>query len=482
LCAALALGACSSVDEQASERSTTTSTTPARRPKVKPATLEGPITVGEQSGPADPKPLELDKIGYVQEEWFASGTATKFTGEEDRDPDGRWSATPAGTAPYKVRFIVRRPKDAADFNGTVVVEWLNVTVVEAAPEWAYASPAIVDDGAAWVGVSAQALSIMGGQSLLQSGDARQAEASGGIKNTNPERYASLDHPGDPYAFDIFSQVGAALRSPGDKAPLGEGRAANVIGAGESQSAGFLTGYVNAIQPIADAYDGFFVHSRGAGAARLDATRAIGASDAYRVRTDLDVPVLLFETETDVGPLLKYGLARQPNTKKIVTWEVAGTAHADGFLVGGQFSACPYPINDGPQHWVATAAMSALLRWVEKGTHPPVGDRIETTGDGTTVTRDEDGLALGGIRTPSVDAPVSELTGASAPGAPVLCALFGKSTPFDTATLQQRYGTKEGYLQAFDTALDAAVAKGFVRKADRAAYAAEGRAFAFPPTA
>ena len=137
---------------------------------------------------------------------------------------------------------------------------------------------------------------------------------------------------------------------------------------------------------------------------------------YRFRDDLDVPVLVFETETDVGPLLAYATARQPDTDHLRIWEVAGTAHADAHLVGPNFTFCSRPINDGPQHWVAKAAMEALLGWVDGGAAPSPGEPIGTEEpESTAIVRDERGLAIGGIRTPSVDVPVSALSGES-PGA------------------------------------------------------------------
>jgi alpha/beta hydrolase family protein len=48
----------------------------------------------------------------------------------------------------------------------------------------------------------------------------------------------------------------------------------------------------------------------------------------RIRTDLDVPVFMFETQTDLA-VLGYAPAQQPNTARIRTWEVAGTSPADG---------------------------------------------------------------------------------------------------------------------------------------------------------
>ena len=492
LVAVVLAAACSSDDDEASGEATTETTTevttettsapePARTPNAEPATLEGPITVGELSPPADPRPVDLAAIGYTQEEFFASGTATAYAAAGDIGADGRWQTTPTTTAPYRTRLLVRRPSDPAQFNGTVVVEWLNVSAVEAAPDWAYVGQVVIDEGAAWVGVSVQAFGVVGGTSLIDTGSSEQDAASGGIRGSNPERYGSLEHPGDAYAFAIYSQIGAAIRSPGAVPVLGEGEATTVVAAGESQSAGFLTTYVNAIQPVDDVFDGFFVHSRGAGAAQFDGNPAIrGSATAYRVRDDLDVPVLVFETETDVGPLLRYAAARQPDSALVRVWEVAGTAHADAHLVGREFGLCPGGINDGPQHWVAKAGLDALLRWIRDGEEPPSGEPIETTGpEGTTVVRDERGLALGGIRTPSVDVPVSALSGEAAPGGDILCALFGSSTPFDAATLSTLYPTQEVYLEQFDLALDNAVAAGFVRTADRDGYAAEARAVTLP---
>jgi hypothetical protein len=447
-----------------------------RTPHVDAAVLEGPITVGELSPPADPRAVDLAAIGYVQEEFFASGTATAYATDEPLGEDGRWSAAPAATAPYRTRFLVRRPSDPERFNGTVVVEWLNVTVVETAPEWAYTSRAIIDAGAAWVGVSAQALGIVGGTPAIPG----VSQASAGIRADNPERYGSLEHPGDQYAFDIVSQIGAAIRSPGQVPVLGQGIVRSVVAAGESQSAAFLTTYVNAVQPVANVFDGFFVHSRGSGAAGLDGSLGMrGVGVAYRFRTDLDAPIVVFETETDVGPLLGYAAARQPDTDGLRTWEVAGTAHADAYLVGGTFALCPGGINTGPQHYVATAALEALMVWVEGGAAPPHGDPIQTAGaDGTTIARDGHGIALGGVRTPSVDVPVAALTGEAPAGAELLCALFGGGTPFDGATLTSLYPDQQAYLDAFDGALDRAIGLGFVRAADRDEFAAEARTVPF----
>src|SRR3546814_12489057 len=64
-----------------------------------------------------------------------------------------------------------------------------------------------------------------------------------LKKADAQRYASLQHPGDAYAYDIFSKAGQAARSA---SILGGLKAKHVLAAGESQSAGFLTNYVTTV--------------------------------------------------------------------------------------------------------------------------------------------------------------------------------------------------------------------------------------------
>jgi hypothetical protein len=442
------------------------------------ARLEGPITTGTLSPPFDPRATDVAAIGYVEEEWFASGVATRYQQNGERTRDGRWELTAVETAPYRTRIVIRMPSDPADFSGIVVLEWLNVTVFELSPDWAYLGDAIVRNGIAWIGISAQALGIEGGASLMDTGVTSQAAANQGLKATNPTRYSSLTHPGDAYAFDIYSQVGAALRGEDGKAALQGADVTRLLAIGESQSAVFLTAYVNGVAPLAQVFDGYFVHSRFDGAADFDGRPRVVDADArpgYQIRTDLDVPVFVFETETDV--IRGYGLARQPDTDLLRVWEVAGTGHSDTYLAGGHPDLWATPINDGPQHWVVDAAFTHLIAWVTDGCAPPHGTPIES--DGTRVRRDDHGIALGGIRTPDVDVPVATLSGAAPPGADPVRALLGSTTPFDEQTLRSLYPSKEVFVERFTASLDDAIARGYVRASDRAAYLARADAADIP---
>ena len=55
---------------------------------------------------------------------------------------------------------MNRPIDSGDFNGTVVVEGLNVFGgVDASPDWMQSHVELVRQGYAWVGVSAEAVGL-----------------------------------------------------------------------------------------------------------------------------------------------------------------------------------------------------------------------------------------------------------------------------------------------------------------------------------
>ena len=98
----------------------------------------------------EPVAYELAAVGYSNEEHFLAGTARSYAASPDE-------------APYRTRAIVRKPLDPARFNGTVVVEWLNVSGgVDAGPDWSFTHRHLMREGAAWVGVSAQRVGIEGG--------------------------------------------------------------------------------------------------------------------------------------------------------------------------------------------------------------------------------------------------------------------------------------------------------------------------------
>jgi hypothetical protein len=475
---AVVASACAGDDDDADDAAGTTTapteastTTTVPRPEGPAADLSEELTGGD--GVFVAAATEADLGGYVEEEFVAAGDASSYRAQGELTSDGEWTFETDAQAAYRTRVLVRRPADAADFSGTVVVEWLNVSGgVDANPEWATVYEEIIRAGHVWVGVSAQLIGVNGGP-VAVSAPGGEGIAGEGLSNIDPERYGSLDHPGDGFAFDIYTQVARALR---EGEALGDLEPQYLLAAGESQSAFALVTYANGVQPLTRAFDAFFVHSRGGASLPLtgageyaDIAGSIGRTPTI-VRTDIGVPVMVLQTEGDVTSVLGSIAARQDDTDDYRLWEVAGTAHADTRLVGATAEQldCGVPINDGPLHVVAKAALRGLDDWMRGGEPPAEAPRLETTGEPAAISRDADGIALGGVRTPPVDVPVVVLSGAPGSNPSTICLLLGSTTPLPAERIAALYESRTDYEQRFETAVDEAIDAGFVLEEDREA--------------
>ncbi|WP_370039061.1 alpha/beta hydrolase domain-containing protein [Nocardioides sp.] len=429
-------------------------TTPSGAAGTKPPADRVPLpTLSEPPAGLQGHPLwdswhELEPFGYTEQEWFVSGTA--------RAADG-------STAPYTTRVIVTRPQKRKDFNGSVMLDWVNVTAqFENAVDSLEGREELLRSGWAFVHVSAQAAGVCCTPLTPQVWD--------------PVRYAALDHPGDTYADDMFLQVARALRTKrvGDVRPMGRLKVRRVVAAGQSQSAGRLAGIVRAHPEGAGVIDGFLIHG---GLAGLD----------YEPR--LEVPVLQLNSdwaestgEADDDPLYRL-------------WDVAGSAHA-GLFIGYQqvfgsgprvaglpamdeqgyrdtidaagdygqmafnplYPACTVAGASFPMRYAVNTALRELDEWIRTGRAPRPAPRFEFEADGVTPARDADGNVLGGLRLPPIEVPVATYRSTD-------CELGGTTVPFDPITLQQRYPTFADYEQQLRRATNRAVRKGWLLPVD-----------------
>lgn len=455
----LAFGCLVSFQPGSSAQSTSRAATP---------TVGGPVTGGERGQPFGGFAVGATPAGYLEEERFLSGIATSYAKVGDWGTDGVWTAAPKSTADYKVRLLVRRPLDPGRFNGTLVVEWLNVTAMsEGAADYLQMAEEIVRAGYAWVGVGAQASGVNAPRT--------------GLKAWDPTRYASLVHPGDAYSYDIFSQAAQALKSP--NSPLGGLRVRDMLATGRSQSAFRLVTYINAVHPLTRLFNGYFVHSRGANAAGIAAEQLTRDADApippgARIRSDIDVPVFDLQTEGDMITLGSH-LTRQDASSRYRRWEIAGAAHTETprWVVEGSASldrgpGCKDPVNAAPHHAVVKAGLAALRRWVRDGVAPvqsPLIDLGAPAAADPAIARDAHGNAKGGIRLPELEAPTATLDGRrndvaqATPGTQNFCFLYGTTVAFDEAALRSLYGSHEAYVTRFNAAADALVRDGYWMK-------------------
>ena len=161
--------------------------------------------------------LELGSAGYVREEWFLEGSAHAYALSGARRADGRWQAiAPASRAPFKTRIVVYRPEDPLTLqrhrrrrvvqrerrrrrSARLVLPAPPPDARRALPGWACRCRRPASTAAAWC---------------------RACRS----RRPTPSATAPSSIPGDAFAFDIYSAVGRALRTPGS-GPLGPPRGA-----------------------------------------------------------------------------------------------------------------------------------------------------------------------------------------------------------------------------------------------------------------
>jgi hypothetical protein len=378
----------------------------------------------------------LSNYGYVEQEFFFSGTANTYA----TPAAGKAAEIATSGTAYRSRLLVRRPARQSRFNGVVIVEWFNVTNgYDTDVLWLYEKAFFIREGYAWVGVSAQNVGVAG--------------SPNGLKTWSPNRYGTLDVTaggtvgGDALAYDIYSQAAVAIRDV--PAVLGGLKATHLIAAGQSQSAGRLAPYLNGIHVRAPIYDGAFL-----------------TVNTTPIRTDLAIPLIKVLSETEANTS-----RNQPDSERIRTWTVAGATHSEQYSLLSRAAflqrdlhlqavdPCATPARSRVEiRYVYNAAVNALVRWMRTGTPAPHGPPLAF--EGTQLQRDRYGNALGGIRTAEMEVPVAK-------EAAQLCGLGGTHVPFDAVTLNALYPTHAGYVAKVTTAARAMVNAGFLMPADAA---------------
>ena len=458
--------------------------------------------------------INLAEVGYAEREFTMSGSDTIYKQSGSWSSNGKWAVSPSQTnVPYTTRLLVRYPTDPAKFNGTVVFEWLNDTTGgDQDPVWAQLYNELISKGYAYVGVTAQ----RPGMKDLATWD--------------PARYGALGDSNDGQSYEIFTQAANAVKAD-SAALLGGLTPKELIGTGDSQSAFRVDTYVDAIQPLTHAFNGFLGVGRAVTAAPIGEGLIATSPFPALIRTDNTMPFIQLNTQGDIEEL-DAAAARQPDNNYLRTWEVAGAAHIDAHeasyetetlalenptlqapscALGTPIEGTGTPL-DGhnqpdnmPLFEVEDAALAALQNWVTKGVAPAHGTPISTFplffGAYDLVNKNRYGVGEGGIRMPEAQVPAedysalnfsnlsesslnplqltTELEGAfesletgsisnEAVRDEGLCLLSGYFTDFSQSTLKSLYPTTASYASKFTTAANAEVSAGFMTPEDAAA--------------
>jgi len=465
----------------------------------------GPVPVTAESRPflgADHglPPIDLTKLGYVEEEFLVSGAANVY----DWAADGAITVkTP--NAPYTTRILVRRPATAGRFSGAVIVEPLfPARRWDWSMMWGYSHDYFLEHGDAWIGVTLPA-------------------SVAGLQKFNPARYAALSFknptpgvacPGGRGAstasdieeglrWDVLSQVGALLKSTTTGRPLNGFRVQALY---LTTQGGDLTTYVNAIHSHAmldngkPVYDGY-VAKAPSNAARINQCAAApGPGDSRQAIRNVGVPVIAVAAQ---GEVLATLASRRPDSDdpagRFRLYEVAGAGHIDRFAYIGfppledqqaagnlqgtaewPFAApCDpaIPLIDTPIMSLAfNAAFANLDRWVRQGVPAPRASRIEVKDGGSpqaSIVIDQFGHGVGGLRTPYVDVPLASFA-TNSPG-PGNCREMGRKFAFDATRLTALYSSEKGYAAKVAQSADRLVKDRWLTEGDARRVKAESSA-------
>ena len=403
----------------------------AATPRI-PAVTPVPTTADSAPyGSDDADVASLGAFGYVQEEFFISGTV-----------DG---------VPYTTRILVRRPADPGRFSGIVLAESIRST--------AHRSMWSIRD-----------YLLRSGHAYVELGSNRQAILDL-VKPSDRDRYAALDMPDvDPdarvfgHVQEIIAQGGMLLKSNLPAGPFAGFEVRRVILGGCSEQGVIVRVYMRDSHwqyrtaeggPI---YDGYFPAcvADWPDAVRFDSSRIVGNFASPGV----DIPVVHLTSQQEVESWPESGRRyRRPDSDApsdlYRLYEVAGMPH--GFFRSMSGTACgDRQASDFPGNHVANNALDKLIAWVDRGVLPPRAEHLATAGPSGAIERDADGNAIGGVRTTYVDVPVATYH---------TCMLSGYKAPFSHERLAEVYGSPEEYVSLVDRRLDALIRDGWYLEED-----------------
>lgn len=406
---------------------------------------------------------DIGEFGYIEEEYFIEGTAQHYEPIGKLSDDGKWTLQAVSTAPYKTRFIVRRPTDPTKFNGTVVLEWANVS---GGYEMSFMdSPGLYKEGFAYVAVSTQMNGLYGFEENPQ-----------GLIVWDSERYGDLSIPDDGLSYDIFTQVARAVGNDRPKNgidPMGGLVVEKMFAVGESQSGSRVLSYANGIQPIEKVFDAIIpVVSSGRGtdfAQEMAHVKENGKTKvrnvSTRVREDINCKVFIINTQTESIAL---GKLAQPDTKNIVSWQVAGASHfapksmetiykqnqRDG--IGSLFRG-DNGLKLKAVDWtnVYETALVRIQEWIDEDRQPSEIEPLDTINILLGYHKDKYGNANGGVRLPEVVVPIATYN------INIMKGLSGTVYAFSQDELMKLYPTHQDYVDKVTQAANTAVEQGVI---------------------
>jgi hypothetical protein len=427
--------------------------------------------------------VDLAKAGYVEEEYYLSGMAPAITAQGEN----------LFTLPYITRILVRKPKDPAKFNGTVIIApftWIG----ERAAGWILTRDYLVRQGYAFVGYT---LNINKPTSDPKTQTDPNWKPDPEPANLNFDfmrrfdyaRYAPLgsyydprrfqrgghDDPFVPQSQGIGAGLAMLLKSNLPEGPMQNLKVERVYVNSWAVTAQVWMDYLDQGRhqqwrmpdgrPLIDAYM----------TGRMTFGSVGGDPIRYPRHMPSDAPFVTIYSESELIDDAIADIAMPPDTDapKLRYYEVTGMPHLRQADLGTQeIEDMPKDVGkendprcntlyDEPAEVVVSALLDGMNRWVLKGTPMPRAPRVERRPGG--VARDKrTGNMIGGIRPPWIAVP----TAAYMTEQETRCGMvYDTKIPYDRTKLKALYGSYAGYVRKYEAAKRAAVREGYLLPED-----------------
>lgn len=445
---------------------------------------------------------DFEAHGWVEEEWFFSGTANLYEEDANGIPQAFFM-----DALYTNRLLVRRPADPARFSGNIVVEILNPSArIDIDRMWVCAWKSFMREGDIYIGVTSK-------PDVLNSLYTADPERYAPIRWDNPLPDRPLPENNGPFPilpehetglfWDMLTDLSRLLRTTDVRNPVRDFLAAPSLLrsngrpwlylTGWSQSGGYMVRFRQTFANLPEhnvdgpLFDGWLEAGAGSIPCPIHsfspAKPFFSTPEGFRGRIVSREPYIAVNTETEnehtrwtgdstvPGQLFRcYEISGSSHDSKynLVDWytndpDIAKRGHKPEF-----YGMEPYP-NDYPYEFLFSAAFRNLFVWVREGVPAPASLQIPIGLDGKN-QKDALGNTRGGVRTPFIDLPTCVYSKYCTPkDAPTTTRdFFGHIVPFTGEKMQTLYGSLAYYRELAAARTDEIIAEGYLLAADREA--------------
>jgi len=456
-------------------------------PSITPVPSSGQPPLSSAARATDPgtEYADLGRAGYVEEEYYLSGIAPAITAQGQA----------LFNAPYITRILVRRPKDPARFNGTVILEpfsWIG----ERAAGWILTRDYLLRRGYAFVGYT---LNINKPARDPKTRTDPNWQPDPEPQNLNFDfmrrfdyaRYAALGSYYDPQRFQRGGHADPFV-------PQSQGIGAELALLLKSNLAdGPMPGlkveriYVNSWAVTAQVWMDYLDQGRHQQWRMPDGRPLIDAymtgkmsfgevgGDPIRVPRHMPdgVPFVVIYSESELmhDIMEKISLPADSETPRLRYYEVTGMPHVRRAdlgteevedlpeTIGKQDDPTCRTLYDEPSEMIASALLDRLDQWVRNGAPMPRASRVQR--QGALAVRDAvTGNLAGGVRPPWVKVPVAAYMTDQETGCGMV---YDTKIPYDRAKLHKLYGTYANYARQYEAAKGEAVGEGYLLAEDAA---------------